>query len=137
MYSFSFCQKHHLKFGEVPQLIQNLYGKAFVFKIKVSYFNLKGRLQDYSILQMFTPISSIENEFRLRHLQKAIKHHYFPFFPFVFNFFLNSQLHQIVELKCVFSFFQLYLRRRSNKKRMTLVGIVSICKVRSPLPLLR
>ncbi|XP_050217705.1 replication factor A protein 1-like [Mercurialis annua] len=40
---------------EVPNLINNLCGKKFIFKIKVNDYNLKQGLENYSISKIFNP----------------------------------------------------------------------------------
>ena len=51
---------------DVPAEIQSLYGKDFIYKLKLNHYNLKEGLESFIVSKLFTPDEKLELEQELK-----------------------------------------------------------------------
>ena len=55
----------------IPKVLSDLSGQMFIFKIKLRIMDLKERYESYTITKLFLINESLEDEYKLRELQKV------------------------------------------------------------------
>lgn len=78
------AQRHSQESSDIPLQIWDLYGRSFVFKIKLTDFNLKDGLQNDTVTKVFTINEKLENEFRFLPIKQAT----------FFMYFMSKQMHR-------------------------------------------
>ncbi|KAK4357463.1 hypothetical protein RND71_023073 [Anisodus tanguticus] len=58
--------------NDIPSSIQSLRGNNFVFKLKLSSYNLKDGLENFTVTKLFRPDEELELQYTL-HKEKEVK----------------------------------------------------------------
>lgn len=59
------------EYGDISHQIQCLYGESFIFKLKLTDFNLKQRLKNYTRAKVFAINEKLKDEFNFQSIQQV------------------------------------------------------------------
>jgi hypothetical protein len=90
---FNVLESNGEKFDDVPKIIQQLYGKVFIFQFKLNSSNLTEGIHCYLVRRAFIPNDKLEKDFLHRQNNRGVKYDEVPFDEKINNELLHDELH--------------------------------------------